>query len=105
MDLLADVGKSRARAGIGSCHAAVTDRGEKHRDHGDENCRDHMTVRRFAHHAKSRHGCSRLYDYDPVKNEVPKSEGASELDWCTPAYSAHSLQLIPNNVFMGGAEE
>src|SRR5579864_8736560 len=98
MDLLADVSESGARAGIGSCHAAVADRGEKHCDHGDENCCDHVAVRRFTHHAKGWHGCSRLDDDDPVEDEVPKAQGTPQLDCVTRAYSACSPQLISNLV-------
>jgi hypothetical protein len=57
-----------------------------------------MTVRGFTHHAKRRHGRGRLDDDNPVKDEVPKCERASQLDWCSRAYSARSLQLIPNLV-------
>ena len=74
IDLLSDVGEGGTRAGISPRHAPVTDRGEQHCHHRDQDRRDHVSVAAIAEHAEYRHRRDRLNHDDAVKDEVPKSQ-------------------------------
>src|SRR5262245_30263465 len=78
INLLAHVCECRTRAGIGARLASVANRSKQHGHHGDENCRDHMSMTTLAEHAKHRHWRDRLNYHDAVENEVPETESAPE---------------------------
>ena len=78
MNLLRHIGKSRARARICPGHLAVTDAGEKHRHHGNENCCNNVpfsTIAQDSEYGHRRHGLN--YD-DTVKNQIPERESPSQ---------------------------
>ncbi len=78
VDLLADVSERRARAGIGTGHAAIADGGKQHGHHRNENRGDHMAMTAIAEHAEYGHGRNRLNDDDAIENQVPKSKRAPQ---------------------------
>jgi hypothetical protein len=68
VDLLSNVSEGGPCAGIRSGHASIADRGEQHRDHGNENRGDYVAAPAVAEHAKHRHRRDRLDDDNAVKN-------------------------------------
>ena len=71
---LGNVSESGSGAGVSARHPAVTDAGEQHRNHGNQDCRDHVSAAAIAEHAKHRHGRDRLNDDDAVENQIPKGQ-------------------------------
>src|SRR5579859_4812071 len=78
MQLAADVRISRTRAGIDARHASVTHGGEDHRDHRNQNGRDHVPLAGIAKDTVGGHGRRGLNHDDAVKNEIPKSKRAAK---------------------------
>ena len=74
MDFLADVKESRAAVRIDARHAAVADRGEEHRDHGEQNDRDDVSARFCVEDAEDRHRCSGLNEDDSVEDQIPEAQ-------------------------------
>ena len=73
MNFPAHVGESRTGAGINTRHVAVADRGEKHGDHGDQDCGHHVAARLVVDDAVDAHRRDRLNDNDADDDEVPEA--------------------------------
>ena len=78
--LLANVGVSRAGAGIDTRHAAVTNGGKEHGDHGDEDGGDDVAMGLVADDAVDAHGRGGLDDDHADDDQVPQAEGAMKAD-------------------------
>jgi len=79
MDFLSDVGESGASAGIGFRHAAITDGGEQHGEHRDEDGGNDVAVGALANHSVDGHGSSGLDDHNAVEDKIPEAEGPAQL--------------------------
>ena len=78
MNFSRDVRERRTRARIRACHTPVADPGEQHRDHRDQNRRDHMSAPAIAEDTEDRHWRDGLNDDHAVKDQVPQRERAPQ---------------------------
>ncbi len=91
MNLLADVSVGGAGARIGARHFSVTNGGEQHGHHGDENGGDDVSAGSIAYHAVDAHGRNRLDDNDANDNQVPKEKSALQFGCGRTCFSSHSV--------------
>src|SRR5580692_259670 len=64
----------------GTCHSTVAIRGEQHSDKREDNGHQDMAARLLIDHSEHRHRRRRLYQNDPVENEVAIPQAAFECD-------------------------
>ena len=70
----AHVGISRSRRGIDRRHSTVTDGGDHHGQHGDQDDGYRVAVGEFLRDSEERNGSRGLNEHHAVKDEVPQGE-------------------------------
>ncbi len=77
-DRLAYVSVCRTRRRIDACHAAIAEGCDHHRQHGDQNGRDGVSVGEFLRNAKQRNRSRGLDQDQTIKDQVPKRQDSSQ---------------------------
>ena len=78
IDFLPDIGERRTGAGIGARHAPVTERGEEHGNHGDQQRGDDVPAAAITQYAEDGHGSDRLDYDDAVENQIAQRKRAPQ---------------------------